>query len=78
MQTAELHIPTVSGLWSHSHDAASDLMKHYVVFKALPSGGNLGMASYDTQEAAQAAQTTVAQFAVKTRLYDNFADVWIN
>lgn len=48
-----LHQPTVSGLWSHSHDPEFDLMKQYVVFKKLftadgkPNGFN-AMRSFDT------------------------------
>lgn len=66
-----------SGLWSHSHDPANDLMKQYVVERKTPAGW-LAIASYDTAARAVLSLPRSVVPGGDWRIWDNFADeVWL-
>lgn len=72
----QLHVPTVSGLWSHSHDPENDLMKHYLMERVLRNEdgtqrGFLAMASFNTIRQCLE-YLDRSQDGYSYRVYDNF------
>jgi hypothetical protein len=48
------HTAAQPGLRGHSWDPENDLLKKFLVVRAIPGGGWLGMASFHTDPEAQA------------------------
>jgi hypothetical protein len=74
MNAITLYEPTVSGLWGHSHDAESDLMKRFMVEKKTPSGW-LAMASFNEVTDAELAALDMIHgpmSADRVRVFDQF------
>lgn len=46
------HTQQQPGLRGHSWDPENDLLKPYVFYRAIPGGGWLALASYDTSDEA--------------------------
>jgi len=63
--------PDVSGLWAHSHNEDSDLMKKYVVEKRTPSGW-LAVASFHDEDTAH---YKVCDIFEEVRVMDQFNKV---
>ena len=73
MSATLLYKPTVSGLWGHSHEGESDLMKQFVIERRTPSGW-MGVKSFEVRIEAEVFASTVNQLTENEyRVFDQFA-----